>query len=83
MNADERKAAEEEAKKYVLMKQILFSFLKKILYRWENLAREQSPEPFPKPILSPQCHSEEEYKAYMIKRFEYEAWENNIILLGR
>ena len=51
--------------------------------RWEAVAREQLPEPFPRPTFNKQGSTEEDYKEYMRKRLEYETWENKIILLGR
>jgi len=50
--------------------------------KWEATAREQKPEPFPKPTFE-KGGPEEVYKEYMRKRLEYETWENQIILLGR
>jgi len=45
-------------------------------------ARSEIPEPFPKPTFTP-GNSATEYKSYMIKRFEYEQWENKVFLLAR
>jgi hypothetical protein len=50
--------------------------------RWEEEARRVGPSAPPKPILPP-SPNEQQYKQYMMERYEYEAWENKIILLGR
>jgi len=50
--------------------------------RWIEEAKRVGPPCPPKPTFSP-GGSEEEYKKYMISKYDYEAWENNILLLGR
>jgi hypothetical protein len=50
--------------------------------QWLQTALELVPEPFPKPTLA-ESASVLEYKEYMIKRFEYEQWENKVALLVR
>ena len=48
---------------------------------WHNNA-ETNPPPFPKPQLGANA-SEQEYKQFMVQRYEYEAWENSLILIAR
>jgi len=50
--------------------------------RWIEEAKRVGPPCPPKPSFSP-GGTEEEYKRYMISKYDYEAWENNIILLSR
>lgn len=50
--------------------------------KWEEEAKRVAGPIPPVPQLIPGA-SEEQYKKYMIDKFEYEAWENKIILLGR
>jgi hypothetical protein len=50
--------------------------------KWEEEARRVGPAAPTKPVLPPGA-SEEQYKKYMMDKYEYEAWENKIILLAR
>jgi hypothetical protein len=50
--------------------------------QWYTLPPGHPPPPFPKPEFKP-GGTREEYKAYMIARYEYEAWENSVILAHR
>jgi len=47
----------------------------------EEAKRVGPPAP-PKPAFRP-GGSEDEYKKYMVEKYEFEAWENQVILLGR
>ena len=50
--------------------------------RWIEIAKKQGP-PEPKvPVLPPNA-TEQQYKQFMIDRYEHEGWENSIILLAR
>jgi len=53
-----------------------------VLLEFEDRFRQEHPPPFPHPELK-QNPAAEEYKDYMRKKFEYEAWENKIVLLAR
>jgi hypothetical protein len=50
--------------------------------KWEQEAKRVGPPQPPTPSLPPGAN-EDAYKKYMIEKFDYEAWENKIILLGR
>eukprot|EP01116_Phalansterium_solitarium_P025061 TRINITY_DN93_c2_g1_i1.p3 TRINITY_DN93_c2_g1~~TRINITY_DN93_c2_g1_i1.p3 ORF type:complete len:111 (+),score=26.16 TRINITY_DN93_c2_g1_i1:158-490(+) len=50
---------------------------------WEERAAACAPPaPFPKPELMPGSN-DDQYKEYMRRKYEYEAWENSIVLLAR
>lgn len=50
--------------------------------RWIEEAKRVGPPCPPKPTFSP-GGTENEYKRYMLAKYDYEAWENNLILLSR
>jgi len=50
--------------------------------RWQEEARKVGPPAPPKPTFRP-GGTEEEYKQYMVAKYDYETWENSIILLAR
>eukprot|EP01110_Echinostelium_bisporum_P006859 TRINITY_DN26857_c0_g1_i1.p1 TRINITY_DN26857_c0_g1~~TRINITY_DN26857_c0_g1_i1.p1 ORF type:complete len:106 (-),score=25.15 TRINITY_DN26857_c0_g1_i1:88-405(-) len=50
--------------------------------RWLEEAKRVGPPAPPKPTFRP-GGSEDEYKNYMLQKYEYEAWENATILLSR
>jgi len=50
--------------------------------KWYDIAAEKNPPPFPKPAFA-KGGSQEEYKEFMQLKFQYEAWMNSNILLGR
>ncbi|KAL7716929.1 Solute carrier organic anion transporter family [Entamoeba marina] len=50
--------------------------------RWVEIAKKQGP-PEPKVPQLPANPTEQQYKQFMIDRFEHEGWENQIILLAR
>lgn len=67
----------------VIAEQSYEEFLKGLeMKKYEDLAKQQHPPPFPKPEFK-KGGSKDEYKEFMIKKFEYEAWENSIVLLAR
>jgi hypothetical protein len=45
-------------------------------------AKRVGPKPPKKPVYNPGA-TEEEYKGYMQEKYNYEAWENELIRLGR
>eukprot|EP01112_Ceratiomyxa_fruticulosa_P018340 TRINITY_DN5841_c1_g1_i1.p1 TRINITY_DN5841_c1_g1~~TRINITY_DN5841_c1_g1_i1.p1 ORF type:complete len:107 (-),score=30.09 TRINITY_DN5841_c1_g1_i1:104-424(-) len=52
--------------------------------KWEEEARRVGPPPpYPTKPVFVAGGSEDVYKAYMRQKYEYELWENSIILLGR
>ena len=50
--------------------------------KWIEVAKKQGP-PEPKVPQLPPNPTEQQYKQFMIDRFEHEGWENQIILLAR
>eukprot|EP01119_Soliformovum_irregulare_P009515 TRINITY_DN2289_c0_g1_i1.p1 TRINITY_DN2289_c0_g1~~TRINITY_DN2289_c0_g1_i1.p1 ORF type:complete len:261 (-),score=69.06 TRINITY_DN2289_c0_g1_i1:209-991(-) len=50
--------------------------------KWVEVARQQNPPPFDKPVLRQGC-PEEEFKEHMRQKYEYEQWENKLILIAR
>ncbi|BFU18811.1 hypothetical protein EHI8A_063990 [Entamoeba histolytica HM-1:IMSS-B] len=50
--------------------------------KWVEIAKKQGP-PEPKIPQLPPNPTEQQYKQFMIDRFEHEGWENQIILLAR
>eukprot|EP00178_Gracilaria_changii_P017955 TRINITY_DN51245_c0_g1_i1.p1 TRINITY_DN51245_c0_g1~~TRINITY_DN51245_c0_g1_i1.p1 ORF type:complete len:106 (+),score=23.68 TRINITY_DN51245_c0_g1_i1:38-355(+) len=50
--------------------------------KWFEIAKSKADPAPPKPVPK-QGLSEDEYKQYMREKYDYEAWENSVILLSR
>jgi len=50
--------------------------------KWQAIAAEKNPPPFPKPAFA-KGGTQEEYKIFMVQKYQFESWENTNILLGR